>query len=166
MTPEPLCYGDAFALASTMRECDREEIFATHWPGEELQGLVVGAMACAPFAYCFKYRGWPTVAVGAAPLHPGVWRVWAFGTDYFRHVGFAVTKWIRRGMMPALLAAGAHRAEALSIDGHAEAHRWLEALGARREATLKGFGREGQDFHVYAWRRNWHGDHTGQAAAD
>lgn len=161
MIPRLLTAVDAWAIARNLRASDQEEIFATHWPGEELPRLIAGAMACAPFAYCFEHAGRPAVAVGALALHPGVWRVWAFCTDDFRLVGFSVTKWIRRSMIPALLVAGAHRAEALSIDGHAEAHRWLEALGARREATLKGFGREGQDFHVYAWRRDVLGSPAG-----
>ena len=54
-------------------------------------------------------------------------------------------------MMPKIAGAGAHRAECMSLASLADNHRWLEMLGARREATLRGFGKNGEDFHLYAW---------------
>lgn len=39
------------------------------------------------------------------------------------------------------------------MDGHIEAQEWLETLGAKREGTLKRYGRDGEDFHVYVWER-------------
>ena len=64
-----------------------------------------------------------------------------------------MTKLIVRHIVPMLWEVGAHRLEARSMEGHHDAQRWLEVIGARREGTLKGYGREGQDFHVYAWER-------------
>ena len=39
------------------------------------------------------------------------------------------------------------------MEGHVVAQRWLEALGAHRESTAYGFGRNGEDFHTYVWRK-------------
>ena len=52
-----------------------------------------------------------------------------------------------------LWEGGAHRLECRSMEGHVEAQRWLETIGATREATLHGYGREGEDFHVYTWEK-------------
>lgn len=143
---------DALYVAQRMRAADAREIWATRW-NEDPHELARDAVACAPVAWTACKGHVPVACIGAGPLHPGVWRVWMYATDDFPSVGMKVTKFARRVMIPALLHAGAHRAECLSIDGHDQAHRWLEALGAAREATLGGYGRDGEDFHLYAWRR-------------
>ena len=62
-----------------------------------------------------------------------------------------MTRHIIRVMMPSLAIAKAHRAEARSAASHIEAHNWLERLGATREAPLRGYGRNGEDFILFAW---------------
>jgi hypothetical protein len=64
-----------------------------------------------------------------------------------------VTKLIVRDIVPMMWDGGARRLECRSMEGHVEAQRWLETIGARREATLKAYGREGEDFHVYTWEK-------------
>ncbi|MGB8274062.1 MAG: hypothetical protein WCF16_02200, partial [Alphaproteobacteria bacterium] len=46
----------------------------------------------------------------------------------------------------------AHRAECRSIADHHEAHRWLERLGAVREAYLPDCGKNREPFVLFAWR--------------
>src|SRR3546814_15202527 len=56
-------------------------------------------------------------------------------------------------MIPALVEVGAHRAECHSMEGHAEAHAWLELLGAEREGVRPRFGKNGEGFVCFSWRR-------------
>lgn len=87
--------------------------------------------------------------------------MWLFATDDFNQIGISVTRLIVRTIIPMMVDAGAHRLEARSMEGHTDAQRWLKVIGAKREATLRAFGRDGQDFHVYAWDcapEGWGGD--------
>lgn len=134
-----------------MRAWDKREIYATRWTDDPVH-LAADAASCAPMAWIIGIDE-PVVAIGARPIHPGVWSVFMFATDLWPSVALSTTRFVRRVMIPALRSTGAHRAECRSMEGHAQAQRWLERLGARREATLEGYGREGQNFHVYCWSR-------------
>lgn len=154
---EPLTRETLWKVASVLvraRESDRREMWACHWPDEEVGSIMAGVTASMPTAYIVHRDAVPSACFGARAVRPGVYAVWAFATDDWPLVAFPVTKFLKRCMIPGLHAAGAHRAEALSIADHHAAHRWLEMLGARREATLAGFGRDREDFHLYAWGRD------------
>lgn len=141
-------------VAEKMREADRREIFATRFEDDP---MAVARDAEAVFG---RDVGWvsglgdnPIAAFGCFQMWPGVWSMWLFATDDFGQIGISMTKLIVRDILPMLFDAGAHRLEARSIEGNDDVQRWLELLGARRETTLKGYGREGQNFHVYIWDR-------------
>lgn len=135
-----------------MRPEDREEIFALRWSDNPMD-LAEDTMAVPGAKWAVHLAGVGPVAVyGAAPMWPGVWSMWLFGTPHFQRIGGRLSHHIQRVMLPALAIAGAHRAEARSLSTHTKAHEWLEALGARREATLEGYGKNGEDFIVFAWR--------------
>ncbi len=143
---------DALHVATHMRDWDRKEIFATRW-NDDVNDLAEDCCMVGSFAWVVYGETEPVALVGAHPVHPGVWGVWMFATDNFHQVSISLTKFVKRVMIPALVKAGAHRAECKSMEGHEEAHKWLEFLGAKRESTLKEFGKDGQDFHTYVWRR-------------
>lgn len=140
------------AVARAMREADRQEIFATRL-GDDPEALAAEMLATGPVAWVAGLDEEPIAAFGCAPMWEGVWSMWLMATDDFHHIGLSVTKLVTRYIVPMLFDAGAHRLEARSMEGHDDAQRWLEVIGAQREATLKGYGREGQDFHVYTWGR-------------
>ncbi len=43
------------------------------------------------------------------------------------------------------------RLQVITYTEHDIAHGWIEALGAKREGLLRSYGRNGEDFNVYAW---------------
>lgn len=140
-------------VAMNMREADKREILANRC-GDDLLAVANDAAAMG------QTLGWvaglgdkPIAAFGCFEMWPGVWSMWLFATDDFHQIGLSVTKLVTRQIVPMLWESGAHRLEARSMEGHHDAQRWLEVIGARREATLKGYGRDGDDFHVYTWDR-------------
>lgn len=137
-------------VAHNMREWDRREIFATR-RDDCADALADAALGCGHIAWTSGRDEDPIAAFGVAPMWHGVWSMWLFATDDFGQIGISMTKLIVRTIVPMMIEAGAHRLEARSMEGHADAQRWLEVIGAKREATLAGFGRDGQDFHVYTW---------------
>lgn len=148
----PVNYSDALFVAANMREWDRKEIYATRWNDDPSDIATdccymgdFGWVACEPE---------PIAVVGAGPMHPGVWGVHMFATDNFSKIAISLTKFVRRVIIPSLAATGAHRAECKSMEGHEDAQKWLEFLGAERESTLAEYGRNGEDFHIYTWRKH------------
>ena len=149
MIIEPATYDAALYVAANMRAADAEEIFATRWV-EDRQALAREVAARPDFAWVAG-AGEPIACIGVLQVWPRVWEAWMFATDRFPAIGFPLTRWVQRAMMPAVAGAGAHRVHCHSIEGHHEAHRWLEALGAVRESSKPFFGRNGETFHVYRW---------------
>jgi hypothetical protein len=137
-------------VAARMRAGDRDEIFATRWD-DDPEKIAEETMACAQFGCVAWHAAEPVAVVCAMPLWPGVWTVAMYATTRWPAVVLAVTRWLRRELMPDVTASGAHRVECRSLATHVMAHRWLERLGARREALLIDYGRNREAYYIYAW---------------
>jgi hypothetical protein len=138
-------------VARNMREWDRREIYATRWD-DNSESLAYEVMQTGEVRWVAGLEE-PIAAFGCAPMWPGCWSMWLFAADDFHRIGLSVTRLVTRSIVPMLWDGGAHRLECRSMEGHVDAQRWLSTIGAEREATLKGFGRDGQDFHIYTWAR-------------
>lgn len=150
MKPVPLCPELVPALehvCANMREWDRREIFATRWD-DDPRALAADIMRAGTFGWLVGLHGEPIAAIGAMPMWPGVWSPWCLGTDKFKHSGLCLTRLTRRVILPTLFGRmNAHRLECRSMVGHTQAQQWLiRSFGARVEAELKGYGRQGEDF--------------------
>jgi RimJ/RimL family protein N-acetyltransferase len=77
--------------------------------------------------------------------------LWGFGTDAYRDAAPAVTRHIKRDMIPTLVSQGVHRGQCVVHPNNHVSQRWLHALGFIREATLSGFGSRREDMLLYAW---------------
>jgi hypothetical protein len=151
VTIEPLALVPVRAVARGMRDADRREIFALRFD-DDADRLAKEACLFSRFGAVACWDGAPVAVLGAAEATPGVFEVWLFATDAWPEVAVTVARWVLQVLKPALLAAGGHRAQCLSLAERHDAHRLLEHLGFVREATLKERGRAREDFHLYAWR--------------
>lgn len=151
MILEPPTFDTTLYVAERMREWDRREIFAARWNDDPFP-LAAECQLYGSFTWIASLDR-PIAFIGAAPIHPGVWSVLMFATDEFRKIRLSLTKHVKRVMIPALVEVGAHRAECHSMEGHDEAHAWLELLGAEREGVRPRFGKNGEDFVCFSWRR-------------
>lgn len=140
-------------VIANMREWDRREIFATRLDSDTGNGLLEDVFRAGPVSWMSWLGDEPVAAFGCSPMWRGVWGMWMFATDNFHKVGLGMTKFVIRGIVPMLWEHDAHRLECKSMEGHVDAHRWLEVIGARREATHPGYGRDGQTFHTYVWEK-------------
>lgn len=145
--------GALLYITRRLRPRDREEIFANRWADDPDQ-LAMDTFNAGDFQWIAYKDTIPVASIGAAPLWPGVWSVWAYGTDGWPRVVLALTKHVRRFMIPGLLNAGAKRAHCFALETHDDARRWLTALGAEAEAVLDNYGKDGQAFVCYSWRRS------------
>lgn len=89
---------------------------------------------------------------GFTAVRMGVFEGWILGTNNFQKAYIPLTRAIKRDIIPAIIAGGAHRLECKSVATHEEAHKWLEVMGAKYEGTHYGYGMNGEDFKTYAWR--------------
>jgi hypothetical protein len=143
--------GSLLYICRNLRAGDREEIFATRW-GDDPDELAVEAFTrWGSMSFVAGIDGEPIAAIGATPLWGGVWAPWMIATDKFGQIGKCLTRAAKRSIIPGVVKAGVHRAEARSLATHTEAHRWMESLGAKRESVLRQYGRDKQDFYLYVW---------------
>lgn len=142
---------DVRFIAERMRESDRTEIFATRWSSNPDE-LAAGVMQVDDFVWTARVDDEPVAVIGARPLWPNVWTVFAFGTDRWGEAALTLSKHVKRFMRPALVAHGVHLALCWSDRRHTDAHGWLKLLGAREEASIAGYGKHKEDFLMFAFR--------------
>lgn len=136
-----------------LREDDLREARATH-PSDSPLDWASMLFQAGDFQWVAWHDGEPVASVGAMLRWPGVWSAWCLGTDKFPKVALSVTKHITRVMLPAVRAAGMHRADCFCLADYDKARRWLERMGAREEATLAKWGKNGETFVSYVWLRD------------
>ena len=143
-------YPDVVEIARNMRELDAEEI----WPvtyAKTPENLALSTVAGVGLKYVARYGAVPVATWGASEMRPKVVSVWMFATDRWPKVALSVTRHINRVVMPTLIEAGCVRAECWTHANHHVAHRWLELLGAVREATVEDYGQNRVPYHCYSW---------------
>lgn len=116
------------------------------------------AAFCAPavLAKTFAHNGTPQAVVTFHALTPRALAVSLMATCHWPRVARAVMAWGVRVARPSLLSLGFERAECRTLEGHADAIRFLERLGFVRECRVPHFGATGASFVQYAWRLNDH----------
>lgn len=147
-TPENVRY-----VADRMRDSDYREFAAVSYAKDrkqlanimvEMYGNHVGGMCV--------YDNEEAIGVGAmVEGRPNVVTLMFFATDKLPKIAYPLTRFIKHTVFPRYRENGVHRIECISIDGHDEAHRWIEVLGLKREARFEAFGKGGETFHQFAW---------------
>ncbi len=137
-------------IAGSLRAWDAREAFALRFD-DDSEALAQAILQAGPVFWVAGLGAAPIAVFGCTEMWPGVWSMWLLATDDFHHIGISMTKLVTRDIVPMLFEAGAHRLEAKSMEGHDDAQRWLELIGARREATHPAFGRGRETFHTYVW---------------
>ncbi len=144
---------DVSFVTANLRDEDRQEIFC-QWIDEDTETFSRAVVDCTPHhRYVALENGNPTAVFGVTYQHPGLWGAWAYGTKRLRRAVPAITRYLCNVLAPKLLNAGANRVEVRTLVDHDIAHRWLERLGAVREGLLPEYGKNGETFVLYVWRR-------------
>lgn len=136
-------------IARNMRARDRDECLACGFTTPD--ALAAGTFAAGGVQWLCWLDARPVASLGAHPLWPNVWQCWAWGTDEWPRIALSMTRQALRVLRPALLDVGVHRAQCASLGTHTDAHAWLESMGWTREAVLRRYGRQGQDFVMFSY---------------
>lgn len=138
-------------ISMNLRAEDADEIYAGAITGPDM--LAGETMRTGGVHWIAWVDNTPVASFGGHQAWPGVWNIWMWATDNWPKVALSVTRHIKRVMIPELVRRGAHRGQCASAVGHTTAHAWLESLGLKSEGVLSGYGRQQQDFLMYAWRK-------------
>lgn len=139
-------------IVNHMRERDRQEIMALRWDSDLTQ--FANDVCCYAGATwrMWERNGVPVAIAGVTPVRPGVVQAGAFGTPDWKYAARHIIGWGRNWMIPRLIAANFHRAEAYALASNTDSRRFIEALGGEIETPLHHYGREREDFILYLWR--------------
>lgn len=142
---------DVTYVAQRMRAHDRAERVALSHGDDPVLAAV--QFLRHPHLAVTVWKGTPIAVIGVVFPHPGVASTIFFATDEFRHVALATTRFIRRTLFPILLNTGIHRLQVCSMRDKADVSgkgpRWIESFGAREEAVLYEYGKNGEDFALF-----------------
>ncbi|WP_208830140.1 hypothetical protein [Bradyrhizobium neotropicale] len=129
---------------------DIEQIYTLH--GHRDPAVIANSvMAAANFSWVAWADGAPVTVFGAREIYDGVWHTYLLTTADFRKIALPLTKFAKRTVVPTLFEKiGAHRLEAFLHEDNVFIHRWVEALGARREFVKENFSRDGKAYFGYA----------------
>lgn len=99
------------------------------------------------------HNGRPAAVIGLVEERPSVWNISMFGTDDLKSVAFECMRWARDNI--AELGGPPFNGRRLQCDSHEnhhEAHKFLLALGARKEGELmRNFGKDGSGYWRFVW---------------
>lgn len=147
---------DILRVSLDMRAADAREVFAARFDdnrGALATDLAANKPFCIGFLALCDDEGAPIALLAAALASPTRAEVIMIATDRWRVIARAATRFALETAIPCFLDApgvGILRAECKAWVGNRVACRWLEALGFRREAVLRCYGKGGEDFAVYA----------------
>jgi hypothetical protein len=93
----------------------------------------------------------PVFGFGAAEVH-GMKRVhvWGFGCKEAVHGLKPATRYIKKFMIPEILASGFTEAQAVSHPANLISHRWLEFLGFKFKGALAGVGARKEEMLLFS----------------
>lgn len=154
---EPTQREDIAHIVRNLRERDRAEIFGLRWDDDEVSLTDTIFAVSGPMWRVWHYQGEPVAMSGVVPERPGVVMAGAFGTDKFSRVALSIVRWGTRWCIPRLQAAGYHRGYAYAMAANVDGRRFIELLGGVKEAYLHKYGRNREDYILYAWRLDEYG---------
>lgn len=155
MKIEPASVDDVHSVALRMRQRDFEE-FSAVTPADTYAGLatlMADRYGGRPDVMCGSDDALGPICIGGTiEARPNVISLLFFATDDFPKIALPITRFIRQNLFPKLIAAGAHRIEAVSMDGHDQTHAWLRTIGLEAETgPMRGYGKNREDFVQFSW---------------
>jgi hypothetical protein len=127
-------------------------VLATHWSDDAADLAQPIAFSREPLSWCFLGADdEPIALLGANQLWPGMWAPWAMATPRFDEIGWAVTRFVKRHMIPQMIELGFNRAECRTLESNVEAQRWLERLGAICESENPRVGKNNETFRTFVF---------------
>lgn len=98
----------------------------------------------------FNGAGVPVLCGGVMGDGPGVLHTFLFGARGWEEVIFGAVRAWRHELKRLLAIDGIHRIQCVSLCQHPRGQRFLELLGLTYEHELRGWGKHGESFFMFA----------------
>ena len=142
-------------IASNMRQIDKDEIYCQMHEPTPAKLAHLQLNLSPRFAYQALINDEPVMAFGVAEFQPGLGHLWAYGTKRMYGAIKRVTEFINHDIHKEILSdSSVHRVECRTISTHKASHRWLEQIGLKFITDLPCYGKNAEDFKLYALTRN------------
>jgi len=147
---------DVRVVCAAMRDSDRRDVFPLRWDDDPI-GFADDLWAAADEARAFVGPDGPTAICAWRRVTPAAAQVALIATDGWPAVARAVARATRRFMRRDMPRHGLRRLEAWGRADAPALRCWLDALGFHESARLRAYGRDGEDFTVFAFLREEEG---------
>jgi hypothetical protein len=143
-------------IVRNMRERDREEIFATRHSADmdEFVLHIFNQRYTGVAAIGYADDHTPVAAYGIYQAWGGVHWMWMFATDRWPEVMLGMTRYAKRQAIPHAFKHGMTLGQCFSLAGYDQIHRWIRMLGGVEDCRLTKWGKNGEDFVRFIWKRN------------
>lgn len=150
----PLSLSAVEFICLNLRQEDRTEIFNLRNHDEPLL-LASEVVLAATYGHAAitEHNGKPNAIIGCSPMWGGVWTLFSFGTDDWSRSAVELTRYGSKVIRPFIEMRDGHRAQCESHIEHTSAHRWLVSMGAKPEGLLRGYGKDGSSYLMFAWSK-------------
>ena len=141
---------DVLHVATHMRADDLAEVMATRW-SDDPHDFAADCMRLPGVRLVARTDDGEPVAVGGvANWIPGVGQAWLVGTEGVGLAGVEIAHACRKSIETLFETGTIHRIQAFSAATHKRAHRWLRFIGLREESRLPMYGKNGEEFIIFA----------------
>lgn len=142
---------DASYVMAYLRKPDEIEVMC-QVPADLDRNAMAYNLLMSGDAFSARWKGdQPIAFFGTNVINAACLSVWALGTDEMWRAVPAINLFLTGEHLPAMVAAGYHSMEARSHAGHHSAHRWLEAMGAKRHGPEFEYGTSREKFLLFRW---------------
>lgn len=146
----PATLDDVRAVCAVMRESDRRDVFPLRWD-DDPERFADDLWRAAEDARVFLWRGEPAAICAWRRVTPAAAQLALIATDAWPRVARAVARATLRFMRRDSRRLGVRRLEAMGRADAPALRRWLDELGFHESALLRAYGRDGEDFVVFAY---------------
>lgn len=102
--------------------------------------------------WCAYLDGQPVTAFGISKTGPTLGQVWLFSTRRVRRVFPALLRFMDSEVRNACIKAGFRRIQIHAMESHEFVRKgWMNSIGAIDLMPLPQYGKNGEDFRLYAW---------------
>ena len=144
---------DVLEVSLKMRADDYAEVMATRWDDDPYSFAADCMRAPGVKLVARDDAGVPVAIGGVANWQPGVGQAWMVGAESIGKVGIEIAHACRTSIQALFDSGSIHRIQAFSAASHTRAHRWLRAIGLAEESRMPGYGKNGEEFIIFAVTR-------------
>jgi hypothetical protein len=139
-------------ICRNLRERDRLEIEASETdPDPDLTAsrLISAWRYCGVIGQVVSRDDEPIAVLTILEITPRAVGCGMIATDRWGEVAKAYSRYVKRTIIPKVIAQGFRRFEARAWEHHYDSRRWLQWLGAHEECRIPQWGKNGETFIQY-----------------